>query len=449
MTYREPGTYSEIVSKQTNESVDRALLMPLVIGTGATEMRRTEIITRGTGTTDTLPTSAKAIVSIGYSSKRTDFEQATDYKLNEDDSTKIEWLTEGNKPLEGETYAVTYTYNVTEDQYLPKLVTSQTLQSIYGSDVKEDGSINNIVTAASIMFEEGVQAVWMLQVKETTPGKVSASDYENALENHAQFIESVWRIVPADESSDINKVIDRHIEKCSTYEERKERCVVYCCPEANDVATASSVISTVGAYAEEKQNERITLTYPNKATRIFSDGIVRQVKGSFIAAAYAGIEAAMPVFNSKTRAVTTVFNELLGPKLTRGQKNELAAKGVLIFEQPDGAGEDIFCRHQLTTDMSSVDTRENSIFGIKDFASKYIRKSLDIYVGKYNITADLVTKITGSTNSAISELIQMEYILSGSIISVSQDALNPDSIIVEILIDVPYPCNSIKITIVL
>ena len=99
--------------------------------------------------------------------------------------------------------------------------------------------------------------------------------------------------------------------------------------------------------------------------------------------------------------------------------------------------------------MSSVDTRENSIFGIKDFASKYIRKSLDIYVGKYNITADLVTKITGSTNSAISELIQMEYILSGSIISVSQDALNPDSIIVEILIDVPYPCNSIEITIVL
>ena len=147
MTYREPGTYSEIVSKQTNESVDRALLMPLVIGTGATEMRRTEIITRGTGTTDTLPTSAKAIVSIGYSSKRTDFEQATDYKLNEDDSTKIEWLTEGNKSFEGEIYAVTYTYNVTEDQYLPKLVTSQTLQSIYGSDVKEDGSINNIVTA--------------------------------------------------------------------------------------------------------------------------------------------------------------------------------------------------------------------------------------------------------------------------------------------------------------
>lgn len=448
MAYREPGTYSEIVSKQTSESVDRALLMPLIIGTGATEMRRTEIITRGSGESDTLPTSAKTIISVGYSSKRTDFTQTTDYELDGEDTTKIKWVGD-NKPLEGETYAVTYTYNVTDDQYLPKLVTAQTLETIYGSDIKEDGSVNNIVTAANIMFEEGVNAVYMLQVKETTPGKVSASDYENALEQHAQFIESVWRIIPTEESDEINKVIDRHIKKCSTYEERKERCVVYCCPAGKDSTTASSVITTVGAYAEQKQNERITVVYPNKATRVFSDGVVREVSGAFVATAYAGLEASTSVYNSKTRATTTVFNELLGPKLTRGQKNELASKGVLIFEQPDGAGEDIICRHQLTTDMTSTDTKENSIFGIKDFVSKYMRDALDLYIGRYNVTADLITRITGSANSAISELVQKGYLLSGSIISVSQDALNPDSIIIELQIDVPYPCNSIKITIVL
>lgn len=449
-TYREPGVYSEIVSKRKAEAQGRPLLMPMIIGSGATEMRRTEVITRGSEEYDVLPTAAKTIISVGYSTKKADFSATTDYQLDEVDKTHLKWVSEGNAPLVGESYSVTYTYMVTADQYLPKVITADTLEAAYGKDLKEDGGVNNIVLAANIMFETGVEEVIMLQVKpSTTNNTVGAEEYKAALEEHAQFIDPVFRIVPVDEGEDINKVIDEHVATCSTYEERKERCVVYCYPKGEQLSSANQIISTIGEYAESKNEERIVVTYPNRATRVFSDGVVREVTGAFIACAFAALEASKPVCNSKTRSATTVFNEILGIKLTRTQKNALAAKGVLIFEQPDGAGEDIICRHQLTTNMESIETKECSIAATKDYVSKYMRKGLDVYIGKYNITADLITKINGSANSLIAELVKDGYLLTGSITSIAQDELNPDSIIIEMMIDVPYPCNSIKITIVL
>ena len=173
-----------------------------------------------------------------------------------------------------------------------------------------------------------------------------------------------------------------------------------------------------------------------------------EVTGQFIAAAYAGLEASMPLYQSKTRATSGVFQELTGVQLTRSEKNKLAECGVMIFEQPAGAGTNIICRHQLSTNMDSAEYRENSVLACKDYVAKYLRGILDVYIGKYNITADTISKVTGSINAGLSTLAKEGYILEGTLRGLAQDELNPDTLIVDVEIKVPYPCNYIKLTII-
>lgn len=449
MAYLEPGVYSKTISNRPLAGAGGPSLIPLVIGSGALEMRRTEVIVRGSGDADTLPVPATAIISVGYTSKKADFTADTDYTFEDSSASTLTWKAEGSKPEEGESYSVTYTYAVPAEQYLPRLISDvQTLESIYGSDIKEDGEINNLVLAAKIILESGAREVYVLQVEQASPDTVAAADYQKALDKHAQFMEDVWRIVPADADDAINAVIDGHIKKCSSYEERKERCAVYCKGNTGSLSTAQDVIDTIGGAAKSKANERVSMVYPTEATRVMSDGSIAKVGGQFIAAAYVGLEASMPLYQSKTRATSAVFNELGGVQLTRSEKNKLAECGIMIFEQPAGAGTNVVCRHQLSTNMDSAEYRENSVLACKDYVAKYLRGILDTYIGKYNITADTITKVTGSINSGLSTLVSDGYILEGALRSLAQDELNPDTLIIDVEIKVPYPCNYIKLTII-
>lgn len=449
MAYLEPGVYSKTISNRPLTGAGGPSLIPLVVGSGTTIMKTSEVITRGSGNTDTLPVSAASIISVGYTSKKADFTDTTDYSFSTGSANIITWETLGTKPKEGESYTVTYTYKVSEDQYLPRLISDvETLETIYGSDIKEDDSVNNLVLAAKIILESGASEIYVLQVEQVNEGTVTAADYQKALDKHAQFMDNVWRIVPADLDDSINAVIDGHVKKCSSYEERKERCVVYGKGDTSSLKTAENVITTIGGAAKSKSNERVTMVYPTEAVRTMSDGSLLRVGSQFIAAAYVGMEASMPLYQSKTRATSAVFTELGGVQLTRGEKNKLAECGVMIFEQPAGAGTNIICRHQLATNMDSPEFRENSVLACKDYVAKYLRGILDTYIGKYNITADTITKITGSINAGLSTLATDGYILEGSLRGLAQDELNPDTLIIDVEIKVPYPCNYIKLTII-
>ena len=450
MAYLEPGVYSKTISNRPLTGAGGPSLIPLVVGAGALEMRRTEVIVRGSETSDTLPVPAKSIISVGYTSKKADFTAETDYTFSGENSNVITWKTgEGAVPAKGESYSVTYTYEVPAEQYLPRLVSDvETLETIYGPDLKEDGEINNLVLAAKIILESGAREIYVLQVEQASKETVTSTDYQKALDKHAQFMENVWRIVPADLDDAINSVIDGHVAKCSSYEERKERCAVYGKGNTESLSTAQDIIDTIGGAAKSKANERISMVYPTQATRVLSDGSLAVVGAQFVAAAYVGLEASLPLYQSKTRATSGVFTELGGVQLTRSEKNKLAECGVMIFEQPAGVGTNIICRHQLATNMSSPEFRENSVLACKDYVAKYLRGILDTYIGKYNITADTITKVTGSINAGLSTLATDGYILEGSLRSLAQDELNPDTLIIDVEIKVPYPCNYIKLTII-
>jgi hypothetical protein len=136
--------------------------------------------------------------------------------------------------------------------------------------------------------------------------------------------------------------------------------------------------------------------------------------------------------------------------MRRTEKNKLAEKGVMVLEQEGGQGTPIAVRHGLTTDMSNLQSKEASVVEIGDYAAKFYRSGLKQYVGTHNVTTDLITKVKGSTNTLTNVLIKKDIALVGSkILQLYQDADNPDTLILKISLKVPYPCNTIEITLYL
>lgn len=450
MAYLEPGVYSKTISRVPAGGNVGVSLTPVIIGSGAKKFVTTEVVRRSSDDYDVIPISAVEILSIGYTDKKSDFVAGVDYELDSDDPKKIKWLGDsGKSPSEDETYVVKFTYEVPEEIYKPHFITSlPELIGVYGEDIDVDGEINRLSLAAKIALETGAPEICVIQVKPGDEGAITGAQYQIALDEHAQFIEDAWRIVPVDEGDDINSVIDGHVKNCSSYEERKERCTVYTKAESSKIKTASDVISKVGGYASSKAETRTTVIYPASATKKLSNGETVVLDGPFIAAAYAGLEAGLPVYQSKTRASFGAFDELLGVQLNRKEKNKLAECGVLILEQPAGAGTNIVCRHQLTTDGESAETRENSVLACKDYTAKVLRGVVDSYIGKYNVTADTISKIRGSVDATFADLVASGILLEGSLTSIAQDVNNPDTIVLEVVIKVPYPCNYIKLTII-
>jgi hypothetical protein len=131
---------------------------------------------------------------------------------------------------------------------------------------------------------------------------------------------------------------------------------------------------------------------------------------------------------------------------TPDMMNTIAEGGNCLLVQ-DTINAAPYSRHQLTTDMTSLITREFSIIKNVDFVSKYIRRSLKPYIGNKNITEEYLTQLRGICESIIRGLVAGENLLQGTTLEeLSQNPDEPDSVIVKIGLKVPYPANKIYVT---
>ena len=129
------------------------------------------------------------------------------------------------------------------------------------------------------------------------------------------------------------------------------------------------------------------------------------------------------------------------------QLNTIAEGGNYIFVQSTDSSP-IICRHQLSTDMSSVERRELSITKTLDFCSKFLTNTLSPYIGKYNITPRTM-KILAMTFSALSTyLVREGHVNECKLEKLEQDEIQKDSIIVTVRVGVMYPINYIRITLI-
>lgn len=173
------------------------------------------------------------------------------------------------------------------------------------------------------------------------------------------------------------------------------------------------------------------------------------VPGYYYVAQAAGQAIGTSPSQSLTNVAGTGIKETFGSQdiFTETLLNKIAEGGNWIYTQDSKTGA-IYCRHQLSSDMTSVAKREFSITKALDYASKFIRLGLKPYIGKYNITTAFLSLVETILNGIGRYLVRENVIKDFKVIQVRQDEINPDTLYIDMEIKVLYPVNYIKVTLI-
>lgn len=217
----------------------------------------------------------------------------------------------------------------------------------------------------------------------------------------------------------------------------------------DQMATAYAALAT--GYA----NRRIYLVFP---TQLGAYGTVQS--GMFGASAIAGLMSSVPPQQGLTNISINGFDDLpmVYSTFNRTQLNRMAEAGVMIIMQdiPGGA---VYVRHQVSTASSegNLNTRELSITKNLDSVSYYFSGRLAPFIGRYNVTPELLLAIRTVIEDGLLYLgsftavglLGPQVLLDGSQIrGVSEHPTLKDTVVATVDLQLPYPLNVIELHLV-
>ena len=143
----------------------------------------------------------------------------------------------------------------------------------------------------------------------------------------------------------------------------------------------------------------------------------------------------------------TGFTRVIGSNtvLSNPQLNIVAAGGTYIIVQ-DAPGTPLYSRMALTTDMTSIETRTDSITKLVDFTAKFLRSGLRNYIGRFNITQGFLDSLGHVIQGLLGFLVESGVLIGAQLNNIIQDTSEPDQVDVDVVLDVPFPCNYIRLT---
>lgn len=171
------------------------------------------------------------------------------------------------------------------------------------------------------------------------------------------------------------------------------------------------------------------------------------VPGSFFAAMVAGQVSGqlpeqghtnLPIAGPAMLKYSTDF-------FTESQLNIIAAGGVYIMTEVGGT---VFCRHQLSTDMTSIERRELNITKSVDYTAKYIRNVVAGYIGRSLITPAFLTVLAAILSGLGTTLKKEGRLNDFKVTGIKQDEVSKDTVRVSIEILPKYPVNYIKVDLI-
>jgi hypothetical protein len=196
-------------------------------------------------------------------------------------------------------------------------------------------------------------------------------------------------------------------------------------------------------------NRRVVMLAPERVGANI-DAVEQIIPGYYLAAALAGMTGQLPPQQGFTNFPITGFTRAIGSNdvFSRKQMNVGAAGGTWWVVQ-NTAGAPLQTRHQVTTDLTSIETREYSITKIVDFVAKFMRAGLRNFIGKFNITQPFLDSLSTVVQGQLSFLTESGVLLGGDLNNIVQDKDAPDTVLIDVTLDVPYPCNYIRLTLVI
>ena len=209
----------------------------------------------------------------------------------------------------------------------------------------------------------------------------------------------------------------------------------------NKTVTVSSI-----KYSYRKGEMLTTTMLANIATENTFLIVESPVPGTIGAAAIGGMISGYPPETPFTNLAVTGVSRLKYSMdtFTESDLNTMAEGGNYLLIQTSTTAP-IYCRHQLTTDMTSVERRELSILKTLDFIAKFLRNGLSGYIGRYNISPQFLKLLTMSLQAQILYLVKNDHFNDIKILNISVAEEAADTIEVSLNVLVKYPVNYIKI----
>lgn len=207
-----------------------------------------------------------------------------------------------------------------------------------------------------------------------------------------------------------------------------------------------AMVATCAQYTQTFLNRRFWHVIPDSCAATIN-GVEQIIEGYYMCAAYAGLVAGQPPQQSFTNFPVTGFTRVIGSNgfFSEKQLDRIAAGGNWIVVQ-DAENTPLVGRMAVTSDMTSVETRTDSITKVVDFTSKILRRGIRNFIGRFNITQGFMDSLGTVGQGILGFLTDNSVLLGGSINNIIQDENQPDQVLVDAVIDPPYPCNYIRIT---
>jgi hypothetical protein len=177
------------------------------------------------------------------------------------------------------------------------------------------------------------------------------------------------------------------------------------------------------------------------------DGVTQKVEGFYAAAAVAGMVAQQAPQQPFTHFPIGGIGKVYGTDDTYSERqlDVVADGGRYVLVNMGGA---VVSRKQLSTSTTSIQSMEMSITRAIDYLAKALRLTLRVFIGRSNISSGFLDQVTMAIEGALDYHENQKVVNKAELKELLQDENRPDTVIIEVEVEVAYPCNKIKVTIV-
>jgi hypothetical protein len=344
----------------------------------------------------------------------------------------------GSEPNNGDLYYVTFDKAKTD--YTTRFLTNMRDVVRYFGPI----DINNKISiAANLAFLNGARAVAIKQIRRAT-GQPDATDqaYIDGIDAFNEPLPNGLRpsmVQPLSTSSTVQSYLKTSNAIQSSIRYRNERTSVI----GFAVGTTSDEVSQ---RCKNLATEKVTAIYPDGAIIGITDAYGNEteyiVDGSMIAAAVAGrdVSPVTDIATPLTNATIVGFKRLYR-RLDNVTAALVANSGCTVLEEQTPV---IRILMYLTTDMSTVLTRDPRIVEVKHFIQQGLRVALNRYIGSKNLPK-MQPQIRDTVGSYFKQLKQNEIIVDFTGINVKQNESDPSTVDVEGYYSPVFPLNWIVV----
>lgn len=216
----------------------------------------------------------------------------------------------------------------------------------------------------------------------------------------------------------------------------------------------SQQVTELVAIAQSFRSKRTILVWPDKCDVAGVTGGGKQ-PGWYLAAAVGGMTAGLPSQQGFTNLGIAGISQIYDSNtyFTDAQLTDISNGGWFVFAQQTTSSLP-YSIHQLTTDVSTLESGEYSVVKNFDFVSLFFVDILEQFLGIYNVTQDTLTLLQGALNTGGDNLKLRTVAKIGAPLTsfaINDLGVSPtsgDRVVAHLAIGLPKPLNVIELHLV-